>query len=135
MKSKVFKESLIVPKSAIDDMNHVNNVVYLQWIQDIAKKHWESKTTTHIRNTYVWVVLHHYIEYHAPAFENDEILLQTWIDHHRGVKSERHTKIIHKSSQKIIVTAKTMWCLLHKETLRPTRITDEISNLFLQKSQ
>ncbi len=130
MKSEIFEYQFTVPKSAIDDMDHVNNAVYLQWIQEVAKKHWESKTDNSIRNTYVWVVLNHFIEYQHPAFENDNITIQTWIDHHKGVKSERHTKIINTTTQKTLVTAKTTWCLLHKETLRPTRITDEISNLF-----
>lgn len=133
MKSEIFEHQFTVPKTAIDDMNHVNNVVYLQWIQDVAKKHWESKTDTSIRGTYVWVALNHYIEYHNPAFENDEITVQTWIDHHKGVKSERHTKVIHSKTQKTLVSAKTTWCLLHKETLRPIRITEEIRNLFQTK--
>lgn len=128
---EIFEHHLTVPASAIDDMNHVNNVMYLQWVQEVAKKHWETKTDSAIRNTYVWVVLNHYIEYHHPAFEKDEIILQTWIDNHRGVKSERHTKILNKKTNKVLVSAKTTWCLLHKETLRPTRITDEISTLFL----
>ncbi len=131
MKTEIFEYQFTVPKSAIDDMKHVNNVVYLQWIQDVAKKHWESKTDNTIRNLYAWVVLNHFIAYHNPAFENDIITIQTWIDHHKGVKSERHTKIINTTTGKTLVTAKTIWCLLHKETLRPTRITDEISTLFL----
>ncbi|GGX12606.1 acyl-CoA thioesterase [Aquimarina muelleri] len=131
MKPEVFEYHLAVPKSAIDDMEHVNNVVYLQWVQDIAKKHWESKTDKAIQNTYVWVVLNHFIEYHHPTFENEKITLQTWVDNYRGVKSERHTKIINTTTQKVLVSAKTSWCLLYKESLRPARITDEISTLFL----
>lgn len=131
MKSEIFEFHFTVPKSAIDDMDHVNNVVYLQWVQDVAKKHWESRTNEHIRNTYVWVVLNHYIEYHSPAFENDEITLQTWIDNYRGVRSERHTKIINTATQKVLASAKTSWCFLYKETLRPARIPDKITSLFL----
>ncbi|TSE07663.1 acyl-CoA thioesterase [Aquimarina algiphila] len=130
MQPEIFEYHFTVPKSAIDDMDHVNNVVYLQWVQDVAKKHWESKTDIKLRNTYVWVVLNHFIEYHHPTFENDKITLQTWIDNHRGVKSERHTKIINSTTQQVLVSAKTSWCLLYKETLRPARITDEISTLF-----
>ncbi|WP_103069739.1 acyl-CoA thioesterase [Aquimarina sediminis] len=130
MKPEIFEYHFSVPKSAIDDMNHVNNVVYLQWVQDIAKKHWQSKTNEDIRNKYVWVVLNHYIEYHYPSYENDEITIQTWIDGHKGVRSERHTKIINTTIQKVLVSAKTNWCLLNKETFKPTRITDEISALF-----
>ena len=131
MKSDIFEYHFTVPKSAIDDMGHVNNVVYLQWVQDIAKKHWQSKTNTTIQNKYVWVVLNHFIEYHHPAFENEKITLQTWIDNYHGAKSERHTKIINTATQKVLVSAKTSWCFLYKETLRPARITDEISTLFL----
>lgn len=130
MNTEIFQYSITVPSSAIDDMNHVNNVAYLQWVQDIAKKHWETKTSNELRNTYVWVVLNHYIEYHHPSFENEKLIITTWIDHHRGAKSERHTKIINEVTKKVIITAKTSWCLLHKETLRPTRINEEISTLF-----
>ncbi len=130
MKIKLFEYLITVPKSAIDDMGHVNNVTYLQWVQDIAKKHWEDKANQQIRNTYVWVALNHYIEYHNPAFENDELILQTWVHSFRGAKSERHTKMISATTKKVIVTAKTEWCLLYKETLRPKRILEEISILF-----
>ncbi|MBQ0740849.1 acyl-CoA thioesterase, partial [Aquimarina celericrescens] len=84
-----------------------------------------------IQNTYVWVVLNHFIEYHHPTFENEKITLQTWGDIYRGVKSERHTKIINTTTQKVLVSAKSSWCLLYKESLRTARITDEISTLFL----
>lgn len=131
MSTEVFESHFTVPKSAIDDINHVNNVVYIQWILDVAKQHWEHNTDQKIRNTYVWVVLDHYIKYHHPAFENDHITIKTWIDHHRGVKSERHTQIINQTNQKVLVSSKTTWCLLAKETLRPMRITDEISTLFV----
>ncbi|KAA1247527.1 thioesterase family protein [Aquimarina sp. RZ0] len=130
METEIFESQIIVPASAIDDINHVNNVQYLQWVQDIAKEHWEEKTSQKMRDTYVWVVLSHFIEYYHPAFEGDQITLQTWIDHYRGVKSERHTKIINTYTKKVIVSAKTSWCLLYKETLRPARITDEIVTLF-----
>jgi len=131
MSSEKFESNIIVTKQAIDEMNHVNNVMYLQWVQDIAKKHWITKTDQQIRDTYVWVVMNHYISYHYPAFENEELTLQTWIDHYHGAKCERHTNIINTSSKKVIVSAKTMWCLLYKETLRPVRINEEISTLFL----
>ena len=129
MTPKIFEYTLVVPRSAIDHMGHVNNVVYLQWVQDIAIKHWEARTTERMRNQYVWVALDHFIEYKNPAFENENITLQTWIQSNRGAKSERHTKIINTDTKKVLINAKTTWCLLHKETLRPTRITEEINIL------
>tara|TARA_B110000027_G_C16095023_1_gene290366 strand:- start:79 stop:474 length:396 start_codon:yes stop_codon:yes gene_type:complete len=131
MPSEIFELQIIVPPSAIDEMNHVNNVVYLKWIQDVAKKHWESKIDTTIKESFVWVALNHYLEYSSPAFENDDLILRTWIDNHHGAKSERHTTIINSNSQKILVTAITTWCFISKKTLRPIRITDEVNKLFL----
>ncbi|MFL1894233.1 acyl-CoA thioesterase [Aquimarina sp. 2-A2] len=125
-----FEIEIIVPTSAIDDMNHVNNVVYLQWIQDVAKQHWQHKTDPSMREHFVWVVMNHYIEYHAPAFAEQRLKLKTWIDHHQGAKSERRTEIINVETNQLVVTAKTNWCLLQNKNLRPTRITEEISNLF-----
>ncbi|RZS99030.1 acyl-CoA thioesterase [Aquimarina brevivitae] len=130
MKSTPFTDTIRVTVSHLDDMKHVNNVVYLQWVQDIAKKHWESKTSENTRSTYVWVVLNHYIEYHYPAVYNDELLMETWIENHKGAKSERHTKITLAKTGQLILTAKTTWCLLEKKRLKPVRITEEISNLF-----
>lgn len=130
MISKPFEKFLIVTSEHIDEMNHVNNVVYLHWVQDIAKQHWESKTNQSLRDTYVWVVLKHCVEYYKPAFLGDDIHLKTWIENYNGAKSERHTQIINKSTGKILSLAKTNWCLLSKMSLKPLRITDEIGKLF-----
>ncbi|WP_025741285.1 acyl-CoA thioesterase [Aquimarina pacifica] len=131
MESRIFLQQFTVPETAIDEMGHVNNVVYLQWIQDIAKKHWESKTNEATRSSFVWVVLNHNIDYHHPAYKNDPITIKTWIHHSRGAKSERRTQIINTTTEKTLVSAKTTWCFLRKETLKPARITKEISNLFI----
>jgi len=132
MTSEVFEYQISVEQSAIDEMNHVNNVVYLQWIQEIAKKHWEAKTDQNIRNNFVWVVMKHEINYLSAAIEGDTITIRTWIAQHHGAKSERHTSIIHTATQKQIVSASTTWCLLNKKTLKPHRIPKEISELFFQ---
>lgn len=131
MKSEVFKQQFTVPSSAIDNLNHVNNVTYLQWCLDAAEAHWNAKTTQEQRNKNVWVVLNHFISYKNPSFLGDQLETQTWIDNYEGVKSERHYKIIRPKDNKVIVEAKTLWCFLDAKTFRPTKITDEISNLFL----
>jgi acyl-CoA thioester hydrolase len=47
-----------------------------------------------------------------------------------GVKSERHVEIRNKESQKIVVNGKTLWCLLDAQSKRPSRIGDDIKNIF-----
>ncbi len=131
MKSGVFKQRFIVPASAIDGLNHVNNVIYLQWCLDTAEEHWISRTSEKQREKNVWVVLNHFISYKNPSFLGEELETQTWIESYEGVKSERHYKIIRPADGKTIVEAQTLWCFLDAKNFRPTKITDEISSLFI----
>ena len=131
MSPKKFTSRFKVPSSAIDNLGHVNNVTYLQWCLEAAEAHWISKTDASLRNRYVWVVLNHQISYKNPAFIGEELEIETWIDSHKGVKSERHYRIVRLQDGKTIIEAKTLWCLLDGDTRRPTKIPQEIADLFL----
>jgi len=130
LKPEIFKHRFIVPASAIDGLNHVNNVTYLQWCLDAAEAHWISKTSEEQRKENVWVVLNHFISYKNPSFLGEELETQTWIDNYDGVKSERRYKIIRPADGKTIIEANTLWCFLDAKTFRPTKITEEIGSLF-----
>lgn len=121
-----FQTEITVPSSAIDTLKHVNNVVYLQWVQDVAEQHWNESTDSALREKLAWVVVNHFIEYKAPAFEKDVLILKTWVEKYSGVTSERHTEITRKADNKLLVKAKTLWCLLDKTTGKPLRITEDL---------
>ncbi len=123
---KTFQIEITVPAEAIDGLNHVNNVSYLQWVQDVAEQHWKTSTDPALRDKIVWVVVNHFIEYKAPALENDVLILKTRVEKYSGVTSERHTEIIRKTDQKLLVQAKTVWCMIDKTTGKPMRITEEL---------
>lgn len=123
---KYYQTEITVPAAVIDDLNHVNNVAYLQWVQDIARQHWESTTNEALRENLVWVVVNHFIEYKAPAFEKEVLILKTWVEKYSGVTSERHTEIIRKTNQKLLVKAKTIWCMIDKSSGKPMRITKDM---------
>ncbi len=125
-----FQSEITVPASAIDTLQHVNNVVYLQWVQDVAEMHWNESTDSALREKLAWVVINHFIEYKAPAFEKDVLILKTRVEKYSGVTSERHTEIIRKADNKLLAKAKTLWCLLDKTTGKPLRITDNLRALF-----
>ena len=57
----VFMHTIKVASGDIDDMNHVNNVVYLRWVQDAAAAHWDAIASEELKNKYAWVVLRHEI--------------------------------------------------------------------------
>ncbi len=130
MKSEVFTYELTVPSSAIDELNHVNNVVYLQWCLEAAEAHWLENTSEDIREKYVWVVLNHFISYKNPSFKGDKLQVNTWIASYDGVKSEREYRIIRPKDGKTIIEAKTLWCFIDAKSHRPTKITKEIGDLF-----
>jgi acyl-CoA thioester hydrolase len=56
-----FETKFTVVASDIDELNHVNNVVYIQWIQNIANLHWTQLKQDIDTTAYVWVVIRHEI--------------------------------------------------------------------------
>ena len=124
MVSKYFSYNHKVTANEIDNLHHVNNVVYLNWVQQASENHWKSISNQNINSAYVWIVLRHEIDYFTPALLNDVVTIKTWIGHSYGVKSERFVEI--SIGEKIIAKAKTIWCLLDKKSLKPTRISGEV---------
>lgn len=130
-----YSHSLRVKQSDLDSMNHVNNVVYLQWVQDAASAHWNSKAPTSVKEKYSWVVLRHEIDYKSPAVLHDELIAKTWVQDYEGVKSTRVVQVIRKRDNCLLAEARTTWCLLNAATLKPTRIVDEIRSVFLPSAE
>lgn len=127
---KYYQTEITVTSTAIDNLNHVNNVVYLQWVQDVAEQHWKASTNSALREKLAWIVVNHFIEYKAPAYENEVIILKTWVEKYSGVTSKRHTEIIRKADQKLLVQAKTIWCMIDKSSGKPMRITNDLISQF-----
>lgn len=124
-----FKETTVTEKD-LDGLNHVNNVRYVQWVQDVAEEHWNSKATHRISETYYWVMLNHHIQYKGQAYLGDVLELKTYVTKSEGVISTRMVEIYHKDSGKLLTASETNWCLISKANNRPTRIPQEIINLF-----
>ncbi len=127
---KVYESSINVTAADLDDLHHVNNVVYLRWAQDAAKNHWQDQASKSLTSKYVWMVLRHEIDYAGQALLGDELTVRTWVAWSEGVKSERLVEIIKTSNQKTIVNVKTLWCLLDAQTKKPARIAPAIREIF-----
>tara|TARA_R110001632_G_scaffold97176_1_gene203628 strand:+ start:988 stop:1377 length:390 start_codon:yes stop_codon:yes gene_type:complete len=119
-----FEKSYTVVASHIDELNHVNNVVYLEWIQDIAHLHWNVLKKGHETFTYVWVVIRHEIDYLRQALLDDVLEAKTWVGKTEGIKSIRHVEFY--KNGKLVVKAATTYCLLDAKSFKPMRITDEV---------
>jgi acyl-CoA thioester hydrolase len=120
-----FNHEIIVNNEDIDDLGHVNNVVYVRWIQEVAAAHWQKVSSAELKSKYLWVVLRHEIDYKNPAFINDRVHGTTWVGEHHGARFERFVRLENQDG-KLLAEAKTMWCMLDGATLRPTRISEEV---------
>ena len=123
-----FSHSFIVKPEHLDEQHHVNNVVYVQWIQDVALAHWFRVASDEQKAKYAWVILRHEIDYKKQAFAGEEITVTTWVGKPTAVTWERFTEI--KRGQDLLVKSKTIWCLLDRETAKPKRITAEMIESF-----
>ncbi len=123
-----FQHSFRVEAQHIDELNHVNNIIYLQWVQEIAYLHWDDLASEEMKDAHVWMVLRHEIDYLGQAYLNDEIVVYTWIDETLGVKSTRIVETYCKGN--IVAKSKTTFCFLDKKTLKPKRISKDILKLF-----
>lgn len=130
----IFEKTIKVVEDDLDDLKHVNNVRYVQWMQDIAKEHWLTKAPKDLINSTVWVVLTHHITYKSSAKLDDIILMKTYIDKTKGPVSVRIVEMYNKESNQLLVKSKTEWCLLNSETFKPMRISPEIESIFISQT-
>ena len=114
----------------IDALGHVNNVVYLSWVQDVAIAHWNSLTTPALRERLIWVALRHEIDYKAEALPGDTITARTWTGAGRGLRYARHTRILRAADQSLLAEALTQWCPMDAVSRKPTRLPAEIAKFF-----
>lgn len=130
---QVFRMPLRVTAGHIDNLDHVNNVVYVGWVQDVADAHWKSAAPESLRSECRWVVLRHQVDYLAPAREGEDLELITWVDPAQGARSVRHVSIKRIRDNKVLAYAETTWCLLDPVTERPKRVPPEVDKVLRLK--
>ena len=135
--SAVYSKIIAVPENVIDENGHVNNVAYVQWMQDIAVEHYESIGGTNPMQLIgaTWVVREHRIEYLLPAFAGEEIEIRTWVENIRRVRSLRKYEFVRKSDSRILVKGETDWVFVDVKTGAPRAIPEEVSKVFAVSSQ
>jgi acyl-CoA thioester hydrolase len=125
-----FEMTVSVLRGDIDEQNHVNNTVYLRWVQDIATAHWQAIASPEAQETIGWVVLRHEIDYRTPAALGDKIVLRTWVGKATRLTFERFTEIRRSSDGQLLSKARTLWCPINARTCRPTRVRAEVRAQF-----
>jgi acyl-CoA thioester hydrolase len=119
-----------VEPADLDEQDHVNNVVYVRWVQDAALAHWRALTTAEVQATVGWALLRHEIDYRAPARLGDEVVVRTRVGHLEGLTFERLTTIERAADGRRLVESRTLWCPIDPRSGRPRRVSDEIRSVF-----
>jgi acyl-CoA thioester hydrolase len=133
--SPLYTKTFRVPQSAIDENGHVNNVAYVQWMQDIAVEHYSSIGGNEAQGPdATWVVREHKIEYLLPAFAGEELEIKTWVENIRRVRSLRKYEFVRKADGKLLVRGETDWVFVDTRTGSPRAIPGEVASVFKLQS-
>ena len=115
----------------IDELGHVNNAVWVQWIQDIAVSHWASTAKPEDVDAYFWVVTRHEIDYRGNVREGESVIARTWIpDPPHGAQFDRMVEFS-DSKGKRLVTARSTWALIDRASGRLSRVPAQMAERFL----
>jgi len=124
--SEPFTQNFMAQPEHIDELGHVNNAIWVQWIQDLATAHWDAVARPEDHAQVFWVVVRHEIDYRGNIAAGDSVTGETWIDGEpKGAKSDRRVDFRNQDG-KIIVAARTTWAMLDKDSQRLIRVRPEI---------
>lgn len=121
-----------VPEKVIDANGHVNNVAFVQWMQEAATRHADTNGGTEAtRNCQAtWVVRSHTIEYLGPAYRDDHLTVLTWVANFRKVRSLRRYRFLRTKDRRLLVRGETDWVLVDRRTGRPRSIPESVRGVF-----
>ena len=131
MNHPAFEMNLTAGPEHIDELGHVNNAVWVQWIQQVAVAHWDTVARTAHRSAYYWVVVRHEIDYLRAAHEGDRLTARTWVgDAPKGARFDRLVEFVGPDG-KTCVRSRTQWAIIDKALGRPIRVPSEVVAPFI----
>ena len=127
----VFTRAITATEADIDELGHVNNAVWVQWIQEVAVAHWDAVADPGHHDSYFWVIVRHEIDYLRAAFAGETLTARTWVgEAPKGARFDRHMEFA-GADGKVRVRAKTQWAIIDKAAGRPIRVPAEVVAPFL----
>ena len=134
MSNPAFELTLTAGPEHIDELGHVNNAVWVQWVQQVAVAHWEAVADPAHKAAHYWVVVRHEIDYLRAAHESDRITARTWVgDAPQGARFDRFVEFM-GTDGKVCVRCKTQWAIIDKTLGRPIRVPPEVVAPFIAQA-
>lgn len=119
---KRFELPIAVQPADIDDLGHVNNVVFVRWMQEAAAAHWAHAAPEPLKAQVAWVVTRHEVDYKAPAFLGEALVARTWVGAPTGATWERFIEIRRVEGDRLLAAGRTVYAALDPRTGRPRRV-------------
>jgi acyl-CoA thioester hydrolase len=129
MQSTIFHHPVGIDPSDIDHMGHVNNSVYLRWVQEAVVGYWEKVAPAEAVAAHLWIALKHEITYRKPAFLDDAVVADVIAERVRGTRAFFSTVI--RRGEEVVAEVKSCWCCLDAVTRRPARLAGDVVKRFL----
>lgn len=115
----------------IDELGHVNNAVWVRWIQDVAVGHSIDVASRDHADAYFWVVTRHEIDYRGNVAVGETVTAETWVQEPpRGARFDRYMRFTGEDGR-VKVEAKTTWAIVDRATGRILRVPREVAETFL----
>jgi acyl-CoA thioester hydrolase len=124
-----FRHPIAIEPADIDHMGHVNNAVYLKWVQDAVIDYWQSVAPPEAVATHLWVALKHEITYRRPTFLQDTVVAEVIAEKVLGARAMFTTVL--RRGEEVLSEIKSSWCCLDAVTQRPARLAGEVVARFL----
>lgn len=129
--SNRFARTFVAQAADIDELGHVNNTVWVRWVQEIATAHWQGVADPAHVDAFVWVVTRHEIDYRGNVGEGAKVCAETWIPGEpKGARFDRCVDF-HDEAGKLLVAVRSTWAMLEKVSGRLVRIRPDVAGPFL----
>ena len=126
-----FEMRFIAQADDIDILGHVNNAVWVRWMETIATAHWEALAPSEAQALYVWVVTRHEIDYRGNVNEGETVIARTRVaEPPRGARFDRFISFTGEDG-KVKVSARTTWAMIDQKTARLVRVPADLAAIFL----
>lgn len=130
-----FSQQITARAEDIDELGHVNNAVWVQWIQQVAVAHWSAVAAPGDKEAYFWVVTRHEIDYRGNVVAGETVTAETWVpDPPRGARFDRHMRFT-GSDGKVKVEAISTWALIENASGRVMRVPAAMAAPFIEKPE
>lgn len=126
----MFRHPVAIQPDDIDHMGHVNNAVYLKWVQDAVVDYWRSVAPPDAVARHLWVALKHEITYLRPTFLQDTVVAEVFAERVEGARAMFRTVL--RRGEEVLSEIQSSWCCLDAVTKRPARLAREVVGRFLR---